>query len=153
MIDEMMTLLETEQVGEDNKKAYYVKSFVERDDEAKAPTREITGHKDLFSSRDAHIQAMRKSILKLDEQTDRCSRQSSWQPSVASVGDIKESLQEMKSGRHVRAKPRASRLMVPARRLFGFTRECETSASRKVRDDATLLETPTKRWKLCCRTS
>ena len=31
MIDEMMTLLESEQVGEDNKKAYYVKSFVERE--------------------------------------------------------------------------------------------------------------------------
>ena len=37
MIDEMMTLLE-------------------RDDEAKALTRQITGHKDLLSSRDAHIQ-------------------------------------------------------------------------------------------------
>ena len=42
MIDEMMTLLVS-------------------DDEAKAPTRQITGHKDLSSSRDAHIQAMRKS--------------------------------------------------------------------------------------------
>ena len=41
MVDEMMTLLETEQVGEDNKKTYYVKSFDERDDEAKAPTRQI----------------------------------------------------------------------------------------------------------------
>ena len=50
MIDEMMTLLETEQVGEVNKKAYYVKSFVERDDEAKAQTCQITGHKDLLSS-------------------------------------------------------------------------------------------------------
>ena len=30
MIDEMMTLLESEQVSEDNKKAYYVKSLVER---------------------------------------------------------------------------------------------------------------------------
>ena len=44
MIDEMMPL-------------------VVSDDEAKAPTRQITGHKDLLSSRDAHIQAMRKSIL------------------------------------------------------------------------------------------
>ena len=43
MIEEMMTLLETEQVGEDKKKAYYVKSFDERDDKAKAPTRQITG--------------------------------------------------------------------------------------------------------------
>ena len=46
MIDEMMTLFESEQVGEVNKKAYYV----ERDDEAKAPTRQITGHKDLLFS-------------------------------------------------------------------------------------------------------
>ena len=50
MIDEMRTLLESVQVGEDTKKAYYVKSFVEKDDEAKAPTRQITGHKDLLSS-------------------------------------------------------------------------------------------------------
>ena len=48
MIDEMMTLLES-------------------DDEAKAPSRQITGHKDLLSSRDAYIQAMRKSIPELDE--------------------------------------------------------------------------------------
>ena len=48
MIDEMMTLLES-------------------DDVAKAPTREITGHKDLLSSRDFQIQAMRKSIPELDE--------------------------------------------------------------------------------------
>ena len=50
MIDEMMTLLLSEQVGEVNKKAYYVKSFVEKDDEVKALTRQITGHKDLLSS-------------------------------------------------------------------------------------------------------
>ena len=49
MIDEMMTPLESVQVGEVNKKANYVKNFVERDDEAKAPTRQIIGHKDLFS--------------------------------------------------------------------------------------------------------
>ena len=48
MIDEMMTLLESEQDGD--KKACYVKSFVEKDFEAKAPTRQITGHKDLLSS-------------------------------------------------------------------------------------------------------
>ena len=46
----------------------------------------------------------------------------------------------MKSERHVRAKPRASRLMILARRPFGFTRGCETSASREVRDDAILRE-------------
>ena len=67
MIDEMMTLLESEQSGEDNKKAYYVKRCDQRDDEAKAPTRQITGHKDLLSCRDAHIQAMRRSIPELDE--------------------------------------------------------------------------------------
>ena len=38
----------------------------------------------------------------------------------------------MKSGRHIRAKPRASRIMIPARRSFGVTRE--------VRDDAILRE-------------
>ena len=56
MIGEMMTLLESVQVGEVNKKAYHVKSFDEKDDEAKAPTRQVTGHKDLLSSRDVHIQ-------------------------------------------------------------------------------------------------
>ena len=45
-----MTLLESVHDGEVNKKAYYVRSFVEKDDEAEAPTRQITGHKDLLSS-------------------------------------------------------------------------------------------------------
>ena len=54
MVDEMMTLLETEQDGEDNKKAYYVKSFVERDDEAKAPTRQITGQGSVVQQRRPH---------------------------------------------------------------------------------------------------
>ena len=36
MIDELMTLLESVQDGEVNKKAYHVKSFDESDDEAKA---------------------------------------------------------------------------------------------------------------------
>ena len=48
MIDEMMTLLVS-------------------DDEAKALTRQITGHKNLLSSRDAYIQVMRRSIPELDE--------------------------------------------------------------------------------------
>ena len=30
--------------------------------------------------------------------------------------------------------------MIPTRRPFGYTRECETSASREVRDDAILRE-------------
>ena len=46
----------------------------------------------------------------------------------------------MKSGRHIRAKPRASRLMILARRPFSFTCKCETSVSREVRDDAILRE-------------
>ena len=74
----------------------------------------------------------------------------------------------MMSGRNVRAKPRANRLMILARRPFGFTRECETSASREERETmlfvvkwkyllkaarkcarcCTLLETPTKSRKL-----
>ena len=41
--------------------------MLESDDEAKTPSRQITGHKDLLSSRDAYIQAMRKSIPELDE--------------------------------------------------------------------------------------
>ena len=121
MIDEMMT-------------------FVERDDEAKAPTRQITGHKDLLSSRDVHIQAMRKSIPELDESVMNAIeiRQMQQAEFVTAVyrkcsRDIKESLQEMKSGRHIRAMPRASRLVILARRPFGFTRECETSVSREVR--------------------
>ena len=48
MIDEMMTLLVSVQVGEDNKKANYVKSVGA--DEAKALSRQITGHKDLLFS-------------------------------------------------------------------------------------------------------
>ena len=48
MIDEMITLLVS-------------------DYETKALTRQITGHKDLLSSRDAHIQDMRKSIPVLVE--------------------------------------------------------------------------------------
>ena len=48
MIEEMMTLHE-------------------RDDEVKAPTRQITGHRDLLSSRDAYIPVMLKSIPELDE--------------------------------------------------------------------------------------
>ena len=74
MIDEMMTLLEAEQVGDDNKESYYIKSFDERDVEAKAPTSQITGHKnaiedhkDQLSSEDAHIEAVRESFPELDE--------------------------------------------------------------------------------------
>ena len=46
----------------------------------------------------------------------------------------------MKSGRHIRAKPRASRLMNPTRRPFSSTRECEASVSREVRGDTILRE-------------
>ena len=74
MIDEMVTLLEAEQVGDDNKKAYCIKSFDVRDDEAKAPARQIAGqkeaiedHKDQLSSKHPHIEAVRKSIPELDE--------------------------------------------------------------------------------------
>ena len=80
MIDEMVTLLGAEQVGDDNKKAYCVKSFDERDDEAKAPARQIAGHKDAIddykdqlSSKDAHIEAMQKSIHELDESVRKVS--------------------------------------------------------------------------------
>ena len=46
----------------------------------------------------------------------------------------------MKSGRHVRAKPRARKLMDTARRPFGLIRECETSSSREVKYNAVLRE-------------
>ena len=74
MIDEMMTLLEAEQVGDDNNEADHINSFEERDDEDKAPARQIDGHedaiedhKDQLFSKDAHIEAVRKSIPELDE--------------------------------------------------------------------------------------
>ena len=115
---------------------YYVKSFDERDDEAKAPTRQITGHKDLLASRDAHIQVMRKSIPELDgsvtnateilqmQQAEfvaavcrRCSRHQGVPPGE---NRPRRAGRRWKSGRHVRAKPRARRLMVLARRPFSF---------------------------------
>ena len=78
-----------------NKEEYYVKSFDERDDEAKAPTRQITGHNDLLASRDAHIQVMRKSIPELDESVTNAIE--IWQMQqaefVAAVQNIKGSLQ------------------------------------------------------------
>ena len=85
---------------------------------------------DLLSSRDAHIQAMRKSILELDKSVTnaveiRQMQQAEFVTPIASVRDMKESLQEMKSGSHIRSKQRASRLMIPARRPFGFSRECD----------------------------
>ena len=62
------------QVGEDNKKAYCIKSFDEREDEAKEPVCQINGHedaiedhKDQLSSKDDHIEAMWKSIPMIDE--------------------------------------------------------------------------------------
>ena len=52
----------------------YIESFDERDVEAKALASQITGHKDAIedhkdqlSSKDAHIEAVRESILELDE--------------------------------------------------------------------------------------
>ena len=70
MIDEMVTLVEAEQVGDDNNKAYCIKSFEEREDEAKAPARHedaIDDHKDQLSNKDADIEAVRESIFELDE--------------------------------------------------------------------------------------
>ena len=75
-------------------------------DEAKALTGQIMGHKNLLSRSE------------LDE-------------SVTNAIEIRQvqqaefiSLQEMKSGRQVRAKQRASRLVIPTRRPFSFTRVC-----------------------------
>ena len=99
MIDEMLTLLE-------------------RDDEVKAPTRQITGHEDLLSSRDAYIQVMRKSILELYE-------------SVTNAIEIRQ-MQQAEFVAAVYPKPPASRPMIPARRPSSFTRELmETSTKRR----------------------
>ena len=81
MIDEMMTLFESVQVGEDNKKAYYVKGFDERDDEVKAPTRQITGHKDLLFSSEFDESVMNAIEIRQMQQAEfvtavyrKCSR-------------------------------------------------------------------------------
>ena len=81
MIDEMMTLIESEQVGEDNKKAYDVKSFDERDDESKAPTSQITGYKDLLSSSELGESVMNAIEIRQMQQAEfvtavylKCSR-------------------------------------------------------------------------------
>ena len=104
MVDE--TLFESVQDGEVNKKSYYVKSYDERDDEAKAPTRQITGHKDLLFSSVLDESATNAVEMQQAEFVTAVYRK---------CRDIKESLQEMKSGRHIRAKPRANRPMIPAR--------------------------------------
>ena len=106
----------------------------ERDDEAKAPTRQITGHKDLLFSSELDESVTNAIEIRQMQQAEfvtavyrKCSRH-------------KESSLETKSRRHIRAKPRASRLMILEGRPFGFTRECETSFSREVGDDAILRE-------------
>ena len=55
-----------------------IESFDERDFEAKAPASQITGHKDAiedhkdqWSSKDAHIEAVRASIPELDERVTK----------------------------------------------------------------------------------
>ena len=70
----MVTLVEAEQVGGDKKKSYCIKSFDEREDEAKEPVRQINGLedviediKDQLSNKDDHIEATWKSIPKIDE--------------------------------------------------------------------------------------
>ena len=135
MIDEMMMLLESVQVEEVNKKAYHVKSFVERGDEATAPTRQITGDKDLLSS--SELDEIVTNAIEIGQMQQaefvtavyrKCSRHQGVPPRT-------------EVGRHIRAKPRASRLMIPARRPFSFTRVCEVVY---IAGDGR---------KLCCRTS
>ena len=60
---------------------YYVKSLVERDDEAKAPTRQITGHKDLLSSSELDESVTNAIEIRLMQQAEfvtaihrKCSR-------------------------------------------------------------------------------
>ena len=97
MIDEMMTLLES-------------------DDEAKALTRQITGHNNLLSSSELDESVTNTIEIRQVQKAEFISA------SIASVRDIKESLQEMKSGS---PKPSARRLMILARRPFSFTHVCE----------------------------
>ena len=72
-----------------------------------------------------------KSIPELDESVTNAIEIRQMQQAefvtaaIASVRDIKESLQEMKSGRHIRSKPCTSRPMIPARRPSSFIRVCE----------------------------
>ena len=93
---------------------------LESNDEAKAPTRQFTVHKDLLSSSELDETVTNAIEIRQMQQAEnvtafycKCSR------------DIKEPLHEMKSGRHIRAKPCASRLMIPARGPFSFIRVCE----------------------------
>ena len=87
--------------------------------------------KDLLSSRDAHIQALRKSIPELDESVTNTikTRQMQQAEFVAAVYCKCSRHQGVppgdEVGRHVRAKPSASRLMVSARRPCSFIRVCE----------------------------
>ena len=78
-ISRIISMIE-EQVGEDNKKAYCIKSFDERKVQAKEPVRQINGHedaiedhKDQLSNKDDHIEAMWKSIPKIDESVTKVS--------------------------------------------------------------------------------
>ena len=80
MIEVLVTLVEAGQVGEDNKKAYCIKSFDERKVQAKASVRQIIGHedaiedhKDQLSNKDDRIGAMWKSISKIDESATKVS--------------------------------------------------------------------------------
>ena len=61
--------------------AYYVKSLVERDDEAKALTRQITGHKDLLFSSELDESVMNAIEIRQVQQAEfatavyrKCSR-------------------------------------------------------------------------------
>merc|ERR1719434_220613 len=73
MIDEMVGLLKAEQVEDDDKKAYCVKSFDKTEDEAKVLAHQIAGHKDTIedleeqlSNTDDRIAVVQKSISELD---------------------------------------------------------------------------------------
>ena len=89
---------------------------------------------------------MRKSIPELDESVMNAIqiRQIQQAEFVTAVCRKCSRHQEVppgdEVGRHIRAKSRASRLMVLARRPFGITRGCETIVSREMRDDAILRE-------------
>ena len=91
-------------------------TLLESDDEAKALTRHITGHKDLLSSSELDESVTNAIEIRQMQQAEfvaavnrNCSRHQGVPP-----GDGSRS--------HVPCEASASRLMIPVRRPFSFTR-------------------------------
>ena len=113
--------------------------------EAKALTRQITGHNDLLSSRDGAHSGHAEIDLELDESVTNAIeiRQMQQAELVAAVSRKCSRHQGVPPGDEVGASRPCEATCeqadgLPARQPFGFTRECGTSVSREVRDDAIL---------------